>query len=58
MQGTAEGGSVGTPVAGFQHEWMRRAAQAVDVAVRDAHAQEVQPEVDAYMRASPRLATR
>ena len=48
MQGTADEGSVGTPVAGFQHEWMRRAAQAVevDVAVRDAHAQEVQPEVD------------
>ena len=39
MQGsTAAEGSVGTPVAGFQHEWMRRAAQAVDAAVRDAHA--------------------
>ena len=52
MQGTADEGSVGTPVAGFQHEWMRRAAQAVDAAVRDAHAQETQPEIDAYARVS------
>jgi len=34
----------------FQHEWMRRAAEAVDVAVRDAHAQEIQPEYDSYNR--------
>ena len=27
-----------------------RAAEAVDVAVRDAHAQEVQPEYDSYNR--------
>ena len=52
MQGTAAAGSVGTPVAGFQQEWMRRAAQAVDAAVRDAHAQETQPEIDAYARVS------
>jgi hypothetical protein len=52
MQGAAAEGSVGTPIAGFQHEWMRRAAQAVDAAVRDAHAQEAQPEVDAYARVS------
>ena len=59
MQGsTAAEGSVGTPVAGFQHEWMRRAAQAVDAAVRRRtgrarrHAQEAQPEVDAYARVS------
>jgi hypothetical protein len=52
MHGTAAAGSVGTPVAGFQQEWMRRAAQAVDAAVRDAHAQETQPEIDAYARVS------
>ena len=49
MQAAREGG-VGAPIAGFQQEWMRQAAQAVDSAVRGAHAQEVQPEIDAYDR--------
>ena len=48
----ASDGPLGTPVAGFQHEWMRRAAQAVGDAVRDAHAREALPEIDAYERVS------
>ena len=42
--------TAGAPEAGFQHEWRRRAAEAVDVAVRAAHAEETQPEYDAYHR--------
>ena len=49
MQATSNG-AVGTPLAGFQYEWMRQAASAVDSAVQEAHAQEDQPEVDAYDR--------
>ena len=48
MQAAAE--TAGAPEAGFQHEWRRRAAEAVDVAVREAHAEETQPEYDAYHR--------
>ena len=46
----AGSGAVGAPIAGFQHEWMRQAAMAVDSAVQEAHARETQPEVDAYDR--------
>ena len=48
MQAAAD--ATGAPEAGFQHEWRRRAAEAIDVAVREAHAQESQPEYDAYHR--------
>jgi hypothetical protein len=49
MQAASES-AVGAPVAGFQREWMHQAAQAVDSAVRSAHTQEAQPEIDAYNR--------
>ena len=50
MRDAAEQQEAGTAEAGFQQEWRQRAVAAVDAAVREAHALEEQPEVDAYGR--------
>ena len=48
MRGAAEETRAGSAEAGFQSEWVRRAAAALDVAVADA--KHTYPEVDAYQR--------
>ena len=48
MRDAALSGAAGCAEAGFHDEWRRRAAAAVDVAVRDAHVAEEQPVYDAY----------
>ena len=50
MRDAAAEQSAGSAEAGFHEAWRSRAAAAVETAVRAAHEQEEQPEVDAYGR--------
>ena len=48
MRDAAHSSAAGCAEAGFHDEWRRRAACAIDAAVRDAHTAEEQPVYDAY----------